>query len=113
MNKDQTTVEVTRHDLKALVFWAASGVQMYNTGGYKNIENVLNQYRRHLGMMTKSTRPYWGIRRQEFDLNQFKEATDKCVSLAYEEAAKVAETFENGGMIAAAIRALDKPTPKD
>ena len=109
-SQSKMLVDVTRHELRALVFWAASGVRMYNCGGYRWIDHVIRKYRRPLSMMSRDTRPDWGKDRQRFDLNQFKDAADKLVSLTYEEAAKIAESMDDSSasMIAAAIRAAMK-----
>lgn len=120
MKKDEVEVQgVTRRELRALVFWAASGVQMYENGSYGYVDDVILKYRRHLAMMDRSTKPEWGIRRTDFDFNQFKGVTEKAIETTYEAAAKIAELFANdtspsATIIAAAIRAAKiKPQPHE
>lgn len=55
--------EVTTHDLRALLFWAAVGVRQSTGGSYLDIDHILESYAEAIGFKFDKP-PTWGADRK-------------------------------------------------
>lgn len=60
--KNRTIIEVVNSDLRALLFWAAIGMEKSHGGMYEDdLENILDNYAEASGFKFDRT-PKWGAR---------------------------------------------------
>lgn len=59
---DQPCIEVVTSDLRALLFWAAIGMENSRGGSYESdLEDILSSYAEYIGLKF-DRRPQWGAR---------------------------------------------------